>query len=63
MFDIDLAWDKLLVETGYAARWEARGEEKGRQKGILEVARKMKEMGFLTEQIQAVTGLPAENKN
>jgi hypothetical protein len=63
MFDIDLAWDKLLIETGDAARWEARGEKKGRQEGILEVARKMKEMGFLAEQIQAVTGLPAESRN
>jgi predicted transposase YdaD len=63
MFNIDLAWDNLLVETGYAARWEARGEARGRQEGILEIARKMKEMGFLAEQIQAVTGLPAESRN
>jgi hypothetical protein len=41
----------------------ADAERKGREEGILEVARKMKEMGFLAEQIQAVTGLPAENRN
>jgi len=57
------AWDELLVETGDAARWEARGEARGREESTLEIARKMKEMGFLAEQIQAVTGLPAESRN
>ena len=60
MFDIDVAWDELLVETGYAARWEARGEEKGRTEGILAIARKMKEMGDSVEKIQTITGLTAE---
>jgi predicted transposase/invertase (TIGR01784 family) len=35
-------------------------ERKGRAEEKLEIARKMKEMGFLAEQIQAVTDLPAE---
>jgi hypothetical protein len=64
MIDIDLAWDKLLVETGDAARWEARGiavgEEKGRQQGRYEIALKMKEMGDPVEKIHTITGLPTE---
>jgi len=36
------------------------GVEKGRNEANLENARKMKTMGFLTEQIQAVTGLSEE---
>ena len=64
MFDIDLAWDKLLVESGDAARWEARGEEKGRTEGraegILEIARKMKNAGRPLSEIAEFTGLPIE---
>ena len=41
----------------------AEGMEKGMEKEKLEIARKMKKMGFLAEQIQAVTGLPAESIN
>jgi predicted transposase/invertase (TIGR01784 family) len=37
------------------------GRKEGRKETNLENARKMKTMGFLTEQIQAVTGLSAEN--
>jgi predicted transposase/invertase (TIGR01784 family) len=36
------------------------GIQQGREEGILEVARKMKGMGFLAEQIQAVTSLSTE---
>jgi len=36
------------------------GMTKGRQESTLEIAQKMKAMGFLAEQIQAVTGLPIE---
>jgi len=36
------------------------GMTKGRQESTLEIAQKMKTMGFLAEQIQAVTGLPIE---
>jgi predicted transposase/invertase (TIGR01784 family) len=36
------------------------GFTKGHNKANLENAQKMKEMGFLTEQIQAVTGLPTD---
>ncbi|GBU29222.1 hypothetical protein R84B8_02786 [Treponema sp. R8-4-B8] len=35
-------------------------EKKGRKEANLENTQKMKTMGFLTEQIQAVTGLSAE---
>jgi len=37
-----------------------KGMAQGRQESTLENARKMKTMGFLVEQIQAVTGLPIE---
>ena len=32
-FDIDVAWDELLVESGDAARWEARGMAIGEARG------------------------------
>jgi len=64
MFDIDLAWEKLLVETGYAARWEARAEEKGRQEGMgigmEKAARNLKALGISTEIIIKSTGLSPE---
>ena len=37
-----------------------KGRQEGRQESTLEIAQKMKAMGFLAEQIQAVTGLPLE---
>ena len=39
---------------------ENKGRSEGRNEANLESARKMKIMGFLTEQIQAVTGLSME---
>jgi predicted transposase/invertase (TIGR01784 family) len=36
------------------------GLEEGRNEASLDIAQKMKTMGFLVEQIQAVTGLSAE---
>jgi len=39
---------------------EKKGRNEGRNEANLENARKMKSMGFLTEQIQAVTGLSSE---
>jgi len=36
------------------------GRKEGRQESSLEIAQKMKTMGFLAEQIQAVTNLPIE---
>jgi hypothetical protein len=38
----------------------AHAEDRGREKANLENARKMRTMGFLVEQIQAVTGLSTE---
>jgi predicted transposase/invertase (TIGR01784 family) len=35
---------------------EERGEKRGRNEERLEIARKMKEMGFSNEQIQTITG-------
>jgi len=34
--------------------------DEGKAEGIIEIARKMKLMGFSNEQIQTATGLPAE---
>ena len=60
MFDIDLAWDKLLVETGYAARWEARAREEGREEGREEVARNALAEGVPIELIKKISGLDDE---
>jgi predicted transposase/invertase (TIGR01784 family) len=38
----------------------AEARDEGRQEGILEIARKMREMGDPIEKIQAITGLPME---
>jgi len=46
-------------EEGLAEGME-KGMEKGHVEKTLEIARKMKEMGFSNEQIQTATGLPAE---
>ncbi len=50
----ELDWRTGIFEAENKGRSEGRNEEK------LENARKMKSMGFLTEQIQAVTGLSPE---
>jgi predicted transposase/invertase (TIGR01784 family) len=39
---------------------EARGHAEGREEGILEIARKMKELGEPVEKIQTITSLPPE---
>jgi hypothetical protein len=65
---IDELWDELLIETGIAAKWEAKaraeGEARGREEGIaeksLEIARKMKAAGWPLSEITEFTGLPAE---
>jgi predicted transposase/invertase (TIGR01784 family) len=46
----ELDWQSGMVDA----------ERKGRKEGILEIAQKMKTMGFSTEQIQAVTSLAME---
>jgi len=50
----ELDWRSGMADAENKGRSEGRNEEK------LENARKMKIMGFLTEQIQAVTGLSTE---
>jgi len=50
----ELDWRTGLFEA------ENKGRNEGRNEANLENARKMKSMGFLTEQIQAVTGLSPE---
>ena len=66
----ELDWRTGLFEAENKGRNEGRSEGliEGRSEGLiegrneekLENARKMKSMGLLTEQIQAVTGLSAE---
>jgi len=50
----ELDWRSGIVDAERKGRREGRNEEKH------ENAKKMKTMGFLTEQIQAVTGLSTE---
>jgi len=54
----ELDWQCDMTEARREARREGRDE--GRNEASLDIARKMKTMGFLTEQIQAATGLPIE---
>jgi len=51
MFDIDLAWDKLLIESGYAAKWEAEAEARGEEKGRAEVI-ELFEQGLSVDEIK-----------
>ena len=54
----ELDWRTGMFEAENKGRSE--GLIEGRNEEKLENARKMKSMGFLTEHIQAVTGLSAE---
>ena len=54
----ELDWQCDMTEARREARREGRNE--GRSEASLEIAQKMKTMGFLAEQIQAATGLPIE---
>jgi predicted transposase/invertase (TIGR01784 family) len=58
----ELDWQCDMAEAQEEARLEGRSEglAEGRSEANLENARKMKAMGFLAEQIQAVTGLSTE---
>jgi hypothetical protein len=60
MTDTALLFEDVFKEVGWIAKWEAEGKAKGRTEGILEIARKMKEMGDSIEKIQTITGLPPE---
>jgi predicted transposase YdaD len=57
MFDIDLAWDELLVESGDAARWEAKGIARGEEKKAEEIARNLLKNGFSVEQTAVLSGM------
>ena len=56
--------DKLTqIDDSYQeglAKGKHEGREEGREEGKIEDARKMKELGFSVENINAITGLPAE---
>jgi len=58
----DMDYQDELVTTQRKALKDGRrkGREEGRNEAKIETARKMKTMGFLEEQIRAVTGLPAD---
>jgi hypothetical protein len=49
-------FDRLMEETGLAAKWEARGMAEGR----VEVARKMVKMGLPAETVISATELDPE---
>jgi len=58
----ELDWQSGIVDAERKGRREGLNEglSKGRNEEKLENAKKMKTMGFLSEQIQAVTGLSQE---
>jgi len=58
----ELNYQRKMIEAkrgGYAESLQ-KGREEGRTEVKFEIARKMKEMGLLAEQIQAATGLSPE---
>jgi len=58
---IDELWDELLIETGFAARWEAKGiavgEARGEEKKASEIAINLLKNGFSLEQTALLSGL------
>jgi predicted transposase YdaD len=54
-------FDRLAIETGLAAKWEAEGKAKGEvmgmEKGRAEVARNALAQGLAPEFVQKITGL------
>jgi hypothetical protein len=61
MSKTDKKIERLLIETGWAAEWEARGrtegEARGLEKGRAEVARNALAQGLKPEVVQKITGL------
>jgi len=64
MGEMPLELEQALEESGWLARYEAKnrtkGEEIGRRKEGIEIARKMKYAGRPCNEIKEFTGLPAE---
>jgi len=60
MSDSSLALEQIFEEVGWIAKWEARGEEKGRQEGIYEIARNALGKGLPIDVIHDITGLDIE---
>jgi predicted transposase/invertase (TIGR01784 family) len=58
----ELDWQSGMAHAEDRGREEGltEGLEKGRTEASLDIARKMRTIGFLVEQIQAVTGLSTE---
>ena len=54
------AYERYLMALSDRTSEMNYAREEGREEGKLEIARKMKEMGFSPEQIQAATGLSIE---
>jgi len=61
---LDKAWDELLEEIGFAARWEARGEARGEAKGREEesfnIAQNLVKLGLPIETVITATQLDPE---
>jgi predicted transposase/invertase (TIGR01784 family) len=57
---MDRAQELLIAQEEAQERGLEKGIQKGRAEGILEIARKMKEMGDPIEKIQTITGLQKE---
>jgi hypothetical protein len=54
---LDELWDELLIESGFAARWEAKGEAKGREEGVFSIAQNMVKLGLPIETVISATQL------
>ena len=55
-----LTLDEIFEEAGLVAKWEARGEVKGRQSEAINIAQKMVNLGYPLEDIASVTQLDIE---
>jgi predicted transposase YdaD len=53
-------FDRLAIETGLAAKWEAEGEARGMEAGRAEVARNLAKLGIPAETIITATQLDPE---
>jgi hypothetical protein len=57
MSDSALTLDKIFEEAGLVAKWEARGEARGKEEKAAEIARNLLKNGFSVEQTAALSGL------
>ena len=54
------AFEELLEEVGWVAKWEARGRAEGEERKAIDVAKNLIDMGFAPETIVSATKLETE---